>query len=63
MHEAGKIEANENYERKTARGVQTDPRLLTHSVAEGRLDDLRLSERSRVQISSVEFLEPKWLLS
>ena len=33
---------------------------LTHSVAEGRLDDFRLSELSKAQISRIEFLEPKW---
>ena len=32
---------------------------LTHSVAEGRLDDFRLSGCSRVQSSRVEGLEPK----
>ena len=36
---------------------------LTHSVSEWRFDDIRLSGISRAQISEVEFLEPKWLLS
>ena len=36
---------------------------LTHSVSEWRFDDIRLSGISRAQISIVEFLEPKWLLS
>ena len=34
---------------------------LTHSVAEGRLDDFRLSRLCKNQISRVEFLEPKFL--
>ena len=37
--------------------------ILTHSVSEWRFDDIRLSGISRAQISEVEFLEPKWLLS
>ena len=36
---------------------------LTHSVSEWRFDDIRLSGISRAQISIVEFLESKWLLS
>ena len=34
---------------------------LTHSVAEGRLDDFRLLGLSEAQISQIEFLDPKWL--
>ena len=36
---------------------------LTHSVSEWRFDDIRLSGISRAQISRIELLEPKWLLS
>ena len=34
---------------------------LTHSVAEGRLGDFRLSGLSNARISRIEFLEPNWL--
>ena len=34
---------------------------LTHSVAEGRSDDFRLSGLSKVKISRIEFFDPKWL--
>ena len=36
-------------------------RVITHNVAEGRLDDFRLSGISKAKISRIEFLDSKWL--